>query len=250
MKNLLWFLVAMVLPVSISQAQTCKLTAGRINAFTKVQPPTLFADRLELGSSPTTDVRVQFDTSFANPDAQRSVERAADIWEYLLFYPTGRINIKVFRARLDSNVLASTHPQSPNILYQGHVYPRPLGEKLGGTPNHPDSADIVMTVNSLFDGLWYYGTDGNTPQGKFDFLTVILHEIAHGLGYWDSFGMDAGGVGRRSPIPFAYDSMCVVGPAAYPNNIRLTSPSYPDGSTALGQQLTSNNIYWGGLATW
>lgn len=30
---------------------------------------------------------------------------------------------------------------------------------------------------------WYYGLDGNTPEGKTDFLNVVMHEIAHGLGF-------------------------------------------------------------------
>lgn len=30
---------------------------------------------------------------------------------------------------------------------------------------------------------WYYGLDGNTPAGQTDFLNVVMHEIAHGLGF-------------------------------------------------------------------
>lgn len=30
---------------------------------------------------------------------------------------------------------------------------------------------------------WYYGLDGNTPAGLTNFLNVVMHEIAHGLGF-------------------------------------------------------------------
>lgn len=30
---------------------------------------------------------------------------------------------------------------------------------------------------------WYYGLDGNTPAGQTNFFNVVMHEIAHGLGF-------------------------------------------------------------------
>ena len=36
--------------------------------------------------------------------------------------------------------------------------------------------------NCLAGSGWYYGLDGNTPAGKINFLNVVMHEIAHGLG--------------------------------------------------------------------
>src|ERR1051326_1877021 len=30
---------------------------------------------------------------------------------------------------------------------------------------------------------WYYGFDSNPPAGALDFVTVLLHELAHGLGF-------------------------------------------------------------------
>ncbi|MCK7534680.1 MAG: hypothetical protein MZV63_28610 [Marinilabiliales bacterium] len=34
---------------------------------------------------------------------------------------------------------------------------------------------------------WYFGTDGNTPELLYDFVTVVLHEIGHGLGFTGFF---------------------------------------------------------------
>lgn len=58
--------------------------------------------------------------------------------------------------------------------------------------------DVRATFNSTFGttcafpGGWYYGLDGNPPAGFFDFPTVVLHEIAHGLGFLSLVDLDTG----------------------------------------------------------
>jgi len=47
---------------------------------------------------------------------------------------------------------------------------------------NPINFDVNVTMNSDFDD-WYFGTDGNTPQNRIDFVTVVLHEIGHGIGF-------------------------------------------------------------------
>jgi len=51
------------------------------------------------------------------------------------------------------------------------------------------------------------GTDGKTPQSMYDLVTVALHEICHGLGFFDSMNTDAtlGWYGVSS-IPVIYDT--------------------------------------------
>src|SRR5262249_28191761 len=34
-----------------------------------------------------------------------------------------------------------------------------------------------------FPMVWYYGLDANPPAGTTDFVTVVLHELGHGLGF-------------------------------------------------------------------
>lgn len=50
--------------------------------------------------------------------------------------------------------------------------------------------DIISRFNSklgttgcLQSSGWYFGLDGNTPPGQINFLNVVLHEMAHGLGF-------------------------------------------------------------------
>lgn len=52
-------------------------------------------------------------------------------------------------------------------------------------------SDINMTFNSEVDNNnsclnnrnWYYGLDGNVPGSDIDFLSTVLHEMQHGLGF-------------------------------------------------------------------
>lgn len=45
------------------------------------------------------------------------------------------------------------------------------------------NGDIGVNPNCLTGADWYYGLDGNTPEGSINFLNVVMHEIGHGLGF-------------------------------------------------------------------
>ena len=69
-------------------------------------------------------------------------------------------------------------------------YVQALANKLSGVDKDPATNDINAQFNSDVDGTfvlgartWYYGLDGNPPAGDIEFVTVILHEIIHGLGF-------------------------------------------------------------------
>ena len=86
----------------------------------------------------------------------------------------------------------------------------------------------------------YFGTDGNTPSGQYDFVTVVLHELGHGLGFLGSANMTgATGFLGLSGYPIVYDLF-----VEQLNGTDLTSLT--SGTTTLGSALTSNNLYWNG----
>lgn len=69
-------------------------------------------------------------------------------------------------------------------------YPVGLANALRGVDNAPGEDDINSRFNSIFgsqqckpDAGWYLGLDGRTPVGRTNFLNVVTHEIAHGLGF-------------------------------------------------------------------
>ena len=65
-----------------------------------------------------------------------------------------------------------------------------LANSLAGSDLSP-LPDIAATFNSEIDNNnsclnntnWYYGIDGNKPVNSIDLLSVVMHEIGHGLGF-------------------------------------------------------------------
>jgi hypothetical protein len=142
----------------------------------------------------------------------------------------------------------------PNILgYSGNT---PIHRDFAGAPKantwyvgslanslakkdlNPASFDMYITYNSIFS--WYYGTDGITPAGQYDLVTVATHEIGHGLNFmgtadyfggWGDYGLDT--------YPSIYDTFMKSGAGQ-----ALITYSHP--STELGTLLTSNDLWFHG----
>lgn len=83
---------------------------------------------------------------------------------------------------------ATVHRNFLNAPVAGTWYPQALANSLAGADLDPGKPDINATFNSDVDGAilggtdWYYGVDGN-PGGDIDFVSVVLHELGHGLGF-------------------------------------------------------------------
>jgi hypothetical protein len=80
------------------------------------------------------------------------------------------------------------------------LYHSALADALSGVEQVPGDIDIISFFNSAIDddptclggGGWYYGFDNNEGPGQADFLAVVMHEIAHGLGF-SNFANEATG---------------------------------------------------------
>ncbi len=79
----------------------------------------------------------------------------------------------------------------PGAPVAGTWYHGALGDALFGADLNATAFDISSRFNSTLDTgnpnciggrSWYYGFDHNEGQ-NFDFLSVVMHEIAHGLGF-------------------------------------------------------------------
>ncbi|HPF51075.1 MAG TPA: T9SS type A sorting domain-containing protein [Draconibacterium sp.] len=120
------------------------------------------------------------------------------------------ITIKVKWEAMGTNILASTSPSSfyknfagahlPNIYY-----PVALAEKLAGKELNGSESDIICTFNKNIT--WYFGTDGNGPSTQYDFVTVALHEMVHGLGFSGFFNVEngVGDLQNTNHLPSVYD---------------------------------------------
>ena len=127
-----------------------------------------------------------------------------------------------------------------------------LADQRAGRDLADGEPDIITRFNSHEDVNWYFGTDGNTPPGKTDFVSTVIHEIAHGLGFFSaareenistwtsaSFGK-RGKLKSGSPeLPHIYDFFVV-------NGSGTAIMEFRDPSTSLLEQFTSNNLFWNG----
>jgi len=95
-----------------------------------------------------------------------------------------------------------------------------------------------ITYNRNFS--WYYGTDGNPPLSQYDLMTVVLHEICHGLNF--SGSMNLGSWGYGTGYPNIYDVFMRDGSGTQ----LIDTSSYPNPSIALANALRSDNIWFHG----
>jgi hypothetical protein len=178
--------------------------------------------------------------------AQAAFQAAVDIWEANITSPKV-IHVTANWTPLGSGVLGSAGPATFYLLSDNHVYPAALAEALCNCEGDV-ATEISANFNSAFSA-WYLGTDGNTPSNRYDFMTVVLHELGHGLGFLSSFGVSGtqGGWGftdGTNIYPLNYD----LGEwSALTGGNQLTNTSvYPNPSSALKTQLTDGTVYFGG----
>ncbi|MBN2390429.1 MAG: hypothetical protein JXR84_06885, partial [Anaerolineae bacterium] len=182
-----------------------------------------------------------------DPDAQTAFEYTKGIWESLI-NSSVTIQIDACWAELDPGVLGysgadSYHRNFTNAPESDTWYQSSLANALSGSDlNGTSDPDMHIAYSRTYD--WYFGTDGQTPSTEMDFVTVVLHEIAHGLGFSGSMNVSAGqgSWGYSTSYPFIYDRFAENGAGQSLINTGL----FPNPSTALATQLTSNNVYFDG----
>jgi hypothetical protein len=137
----------------------------------------------------------------------------------------------------------------PNAFLPATLFPVALANHSAGVDLLPfvdefntctDPSDIFASFNSK--AAWYFGTDGFVPMGQVDFVSVVLHELSHGLGFLGtgtvvtSSGTALGRVGT-SDGPFIYDVQVVDNSG----QSILNTTVYPNNSAGLAALLTSGN---------
>jgi hypothetical protein len=251
------------------------LIAADYDAFTFVPPRTEAAARRAAATA-----RFEFNLIGFPPEARAAFEFAASIWATHLDSDVP-IQVRAEFAELDARTLGAAGPACVEARAELPVantwYPIALAEALLGANLNPLGAsvcpgvDIVATFNSALDlnddGVidWYFGTDGNTPEGTFDFATVVLHELGHGLGFVGTFavvtdedeeagcppplgdvpvGFGCWGIGADPLLPLIFDRF-----AEDDAGIPLLDESvYPNPSFVLGTVLQSDAVLFDGPA--
>ena len=180
------------------------------------------------------------------PEAQAAFQRAIDIWSSLLI-TTVPIEIEASFDALDSDALAVARPST---FFCTTMICAPVGlvNQIRSEDLDPDDPDIETTFSSSDD--WYFGLDGQPGEGQHDFVSVALHEIGHGLGFYDSFRIDESteeaeyGLGDDN-IPTIFDLHIFDTEI----NRLIDEDDYTNPSTELTDAVTGIKLFWLGSKT-
>ena len=174
--------------------------------------------------------------------AKTAVDAAATIWASTIQI-TVPIKISLCWANLASGVLGYSGGASQTMNFSGATffntwYESALANTLHRNRVGNEPYDDYITISSNFS--WYFSTDGNTPRGQFDLVSVVAHEIAHGLNFAGSANYNSGkGYVGLSSYPTIYDKF-----------IEDTSGrdimTYAQGSYSLGKILRSGSLWFDG----
>jgi uncharacterized repeat protein (TIGR01451 family) len=173
------------------------------------------------------------------PDgAKNAFDYAMSIWASVIEAPIP-VDVDACWADLGRSVLGYSGAND-YVVTGSIVYPVALANALSGSDLNGPEAEINVTFNRNFD--WYWLADGNAPTHQIDFVTVVLHEVCHGLGFGGSMAIDSGlgywGFGMLDQ-PAIYDRFTSDGS-------HQALLDYANGSLELAAQLTSNNVYFDG----
>lgn len=215
----------------------------------------------------TTSGSATFEVNYSGftPEARAAFQRAVEIWSEHISSPVP-IRIQAEFTPLGPRTLGSAGPfllrDFPGAPLPSTWYPFALADAIAGqdlSELFPEPEDFFYDINAQFNSsqtAFYFGLDGNPPSNQFDFVTIVLHELGHGLGFIGSGSVDDGsgdaecnGVrstgcwgyfsGNPSGFPFVFDRFIEDGRGVE----FLDTDVYPNPSRALGGLLQSEDLF-------
>jgi len=185
---------------------------------------------------------------------------AANIWGRLISSTVPILveaNMDPLGGGANSATLGGTSPVTAHMNFPGAPrlntwYVAALANKLSGVDLNPapslvvSDSDMDAVFNSDLDGdtvlgtsHWYYGLDGNPPTGNIDFVSTVLHEIGHGLGFLTLVKQSTGQKAK------GFDDAFMV----FLENHGATPPDYPSMTNAqrVIASTAGPNLHWIGL---
>ncbi|MGH2608375.1 MAG: hypothetical protein ACRDHF_04735 [Tepidiformaceae bacterium] len=188
----------------------------------------------------TSDVEITYID--VPPSMRVPIDFAVAIWETQITTPV-KIRAQVSWEALPPGALAQTrvlwHVQDPvddpKLPLPGIRYPAALAHTIRGSRSH-ELPDMQIRVNSAQSD-WYEGVDGTLSENQYDVVSVILHEVAHGLGL--ASGVDGS---KTLPVtmPTVYDTFI-----QQRNGARIYLQSPPQ----LAASLLSGELLFAGTTT-
>ena len=179
-----------------------------------------------------------------SPEAKLAFQKAVDIWETLIISSVP-IRISASWKSLQANVLGSATPTTYVRNFDGAQkvgiwYPIALAEKIAHKElNGLANPDIIANFNSDNTN-WNFNTNGTTSAGNFDMVSVVLHEIGHGLGITHSYEIS----GANGGIQEFFSGTPVIFEAFLENQASTNLVTgFQAPSTSLATQLTGSNLF-------
>lgn len=163
-------------------------------------------------------------------EARDAFQYAVDIWAQEL-NTTVPIVVDASWEPLGGSVLGSAGPINLSRRTVGgstYLFPIALANQLAGQDLSPDNADIRARFSSNRSN-WYFGTDGNVPWNALDFVTVVLHELGHGLGFTGGLRIANGNGTWLNTYANTYDRYTIDGA----NQSLIDTAIYPKSSVVL-----------------
>ena len=230
------------------------LLAPTAQAQVRVRPSTVWGHTFAGNSAPVANATTSKDAPSANLEkvskfaitynsfplwARTEVQSALDTWA-ANFKSSVDISVTAtWRRNANGDVLGSARPGSYFAGFVGAPdstlwYPSALANALAGKDLDRDNAEIIIQVNSTAN--WNQRGDDKPNATEYDLESVILHEVAHGLGFLsvDVYDKFFGYGSIDQPTPFdAYIQT--------PDGRRLADMPTP--SLELGKTLTAP-LHW------
>lgn len=205
---------------------------------------------------------IQIDVVNGTQQVEDAAAYCSNIWSAYL-NSSVPIKITLYYVNLSGSTLGITIPNGrynfPGALIDSVWYPTTLANALSGTELNPNEDDMNVFIDNTV--AWYFGLDGNTPYNKYDFVSVLMHEIAHGLGFMALSKIEngEGSFGYitptdLAPLVFSFPFPDLAGRyAVYSTFIEnqagellSDSHTFHNPSTELAAQFTSNQLYFNG----
>lgn len=243
--------------VSVSRWLVCVLLAAGVTAAQATQIIIANLDGVGEGFNDTTPAT----PVGGNPGTTLGEQRlnvfgqAAKIWEAVI---GSNVTITV-AAHFDPLTCTSTQAvlgsAGPTTVFRGFPnapvadtwYPQALANSLANSDLDSGGADIAATFNSDIDNNnnclsnrnWYYGLDGNKPGSSIELLSVVLHEIGHGLGFLTLVDLNTGSKFKGADDAFMLNL----------EDHSLTPPqtwNELDNAGRLASAVSTGNLHWTG----
>lgn len=234
----------------LSDWQDCGLRKTDMDIRKSIRPEGSVAD------SSTAKITVNY--SGFPPKAKRAFDRAVEIWETHIRSDV-TIRIGTNYQFLGRGVLGGTTPISAYPLDRDRdgesemVVFDALADALTGENQQGRAGpDFFVSMNKGRDD-WHFGK-GDAPPGTVDFTTVVVHEIAHGLGYFAiqgvSDGVGAYGINHdqidEKRTPNVYTTFLVQQRQDGTQASLVDESVFPNPSGDLASAMTSDEVVFGG----